>query len=120
MRSTRPKRSPNFISPGNFGDDVAEWFADELERRGAVIDRDGDFPGQEDFGWYLDLSLKDKPYTIVIGRRPGEADDFEWGAWIERQCGFFRSITGGRNKGMGGLRRPIGCSTVINEFGMLL
>ena len=95
------QEKPKFINPGNFGDDVTEWLANELERRGAVIDRDEDFPGQEDFGWYLDLSLKDKPYTIVVGRRPGEADDFEWVAWIERQCGFFGSITGGRNKGIG-------------------
>lgn len=89
-----------FINPGNYGDDVAEWLATELELRGAIIDRTDDFPGQENFGWYIDFVLADKTVTVVVGRRPGDGDQFEWVAWIERQCGFVTSILGRRNKNM--------------------
>ena len=86
-----------FINSGNFGDDVAEWIASELEALGAKVDREDDFPGQEDFGWYLDATLGDIPFTVVVGSRPDESDSVEWVLWIERQCGFIASILG-RNK----------------------
>lgn len=87
-----------FINPCNYGDDVAEWFAIELETLGAKVDREDEFPGQEDFGWYLDFSLGEMPFTLVVGSRPDEGNRFEWVLWIERQCGFLGSIFGRREK----------------------
>ena len=92
------KEKEKFINPNNYGDDVAEWFAVELEKLGAKVDREDDFPGQEDFGWYIDFTLGEKPFTLVVGSRPDEGDKFEWVLWIERQCGFLGSIFGGRDK----------------------
>lgn len=90
-----------FINPNNYGDDVAEWVAAELEKIGAKVDREDDFPGQEDFGWYIDFQIGGNPFTLAVGSRPDYGNKFEWVAWIERQCGFFSSMFGGREKNIG-------------------
>jgi hypothetical protein len=92
------QQKEKFINGGNFGDDVAEWVATELEKRGAKVDREDDFPGQEDFGWYVDFQLGESPFTFVIGHRPEEDGSVEWVGWMERQCGLVGSLFGGRNR----------------------
>jgi hypothetical protein len=42
-----------YVNPANYGDDVAMWLAEEMEKNGATIKREKEFPGQEDFGWYF-------------------------------------------------------------------
>ncbi len=38
------KNKKYFINPNNYGDDLAVWLADELEKRGAILDKKGEFP----------------------------------------------------------------------------
>lgn len=95
------KTKDYYINPENYGDDLAKWFADELEKKGATIDRDDEFPGQEDFGWYLCFQIDAKSYCLVIGHRPCEDGKHEWIGWIERDCGLVASFFGERNKKIG-------------------
>ena len=88
----------HFINPENYGDDLAIWLAGELEKQGAVIMRDEEFPGQEDFGWFIDCKINQNPYTLIIGHTLNDEEQFVWCMWIERNCGFMGSLFGGRKK----------------------
>jgi len=79
-----------FINAGCFGDDVALWIGERLKERGAKTQP----PGQEDFGWYLRFDFGGAPHDVVIGFRPDDC----WIGWIERACGFWGSLVGGRHR----------------------
>lgn len=88
-----------FINPGNFGDDLALWLMDQLEKRGFSVDRnDEGKPGQEDFGWYLGFGAAGVPHTVLLASYDTEKQS--WWAQIERDAGFIASFLGGRNRGI--------------------
>lgn len=87
-----------FINPCCFGDDVGKWLGEEFEQRGHET---ADDPGQEDFGWYIDVSVAGHWHCFVIGFSEGdESDPGQWVIWIERAKGFWSSVFGGRNSGI--------------------
>jgi hypothetical protein len=86
---------PNFINPGNFGDDVAAWVGERLRAQGLQVEPE---VGQEDFGWYVAFQCGGTAYTFVLGSREDESGD--WLGWLERHAGFLASIFGGRDKGI--------------------
>jgi hypothetical protein len=99
---------PNYINPECFGDDVANWMAEQLRAKGCVVDE----PGQEDFGWYCNFRVADTAYCFVVGHR---ADDLiapgEWIGWVERNPGFMSSLFGGRARGV-----ALGAVQLIDEI----
>ncbi|MCB9784337.1 MAG: hypothetical protein H6751_15345 [Candidatus Omnitrophica bacterium] len=87
-----------FINPCCFGDDVARWLVGRPREAGVEVDDD---IGQEDFGWYLNFDMPEGEHCVVLGFRPGDDDTpGHWVAEVERDVGFFRSILGGRRKGI--------------------
>ena len=93
---TEPK--DYFINPGCFGDDLAGWMIGELNARGM---KTMEAPGQEDFGWYFTFWVEGIEHCVVLGFQPNDASTGDqWLGWIERQVGFFLSITGGRKRGI--------------------
>lgn len=87
-----------FINPGCYGDDLAKWIIGQLQERGFETDAT---PGQEDFGWYLNFNAGHKPFTLVLGYRPGnERRPGTWIGWLESKRGFAASFFGGRSRGL--------------------
>ena len=84
----------HFINPCCFGDDLARWLMEELRQHGIGVD---DEPGQEDFGWYFELTVDGQKYCLVIG---GDGEG-EWFLVVERACGFMASLFGGRHRKVG-------------------
>ena len=87
------ENKPYYINPGCFGDDVAEWIAEQLKASGARVDSN---PRQEDFGWYLGFQYGLYSYDFVIGHNP----DGYWIGWLERKRGLLGSAFGMRKKGI--------------------
>jgi len=92
FNQTEPKES--FINPCCFGDDLALWLMGELEQHGVDV---SDEPGQEDFGWYFEFTTGGEKYCLVISS-DGEG---EWALVVERACGLFASLLGGRHRNVG-------------------
>lgn len=92
FNTTEPREY--FINPICFGDDLAKWLIQEMQRQGIAVDND---PGQEDFGWYISFQCNGERYNFIIGY--AEEDD-EWTGWIERDIGLLPSLFGGRSKGV--------------------
>jgi hypothetical protein len=83
-----------FINAGCFGDDLAKWLIQELDKRGIKTD---DEPGQEDFGWYLNFEIGGTASTFIVGYRPGDKNNAgTWIGWLERNRGFISSLLGRR------------------------
>lgn len=86
------------VNPCCFGDDLAEWLIRELRKQGMGTDEK---PGQEDFGWYLNLEAAGVRHTFVIGHRPhGETEAGTWIGRLERKRGLVGSILGERRRGI--------------------
>jgi hypothetical protein len=83
----------HWINPCCFGEDLAHWLAEELRPRGVQVEE----PGQEDFGWYLDVVVNSERSCLVIGS-DGEGT---WYIVVERACGFVGSLLGGRHRAVG-------------------
>lgn len=85
-----------FINPCCFGDDVCRWMIERLGDTGVQCDPE---PGQEDFGWYFNLTLNDVPHCIVCALREADKNDPDvWVLCIERSAGFIASLFGGRDQ----------------------
>lgn len=84
-----------FINPCCFGDDAAKWMMKKLHENGIHTAEE---PVQEDFGWFFEFRVGSDDYHFTIGYRPGDGDEGEWIGWIERNPGFFGTITGGRHR----------------------
>jgi hypothetical protein len=83
-----------FINPCCFGDDLAKWLIQEMQKQGIEVDKE---PGQEDFGWYISFRCGGERYDFIIGC--GE-DEGEWTGWLERGVGLLPSMLGGRKRGV--------------------
>ena len=88
------ERKPYFINDCCFGDDVARWIAARLRSLGFETYNE---PGQEDFGWCIGFRTSDGPHMLVLGYRPEEPVG-DWIGKVERDCGFFAAIFGGRDR----------------------
>lgn len=77
-----------------FGDDLAKWLIQEMQRQGIEVDKE---PGQEDFGWYISFRFEGEQYNFIVGY--GE-DEGEWTGWLEQNVGLLPSLLGGRKKGV--------------------
>lgn len=99
LRFNNKEPRPYFINPCCFGDDVGRWLIDEFKKRGH---EPKDEPGQEDFGWYIDVCVGGLWHCFVIGSSQSDQDDLEgeWVIWLERAKGFWSSIFGGRERGI--------------------
>ena len=87
-----------FINPGCFGDDLANWLMNELQKHSIEIVVG---PQQEDFGWYFTFRVSKTAYDFIISFRSG--DPIAVGDWIghlERKWGFIGSMLGWRNRGI--------------------
>ena len=88
----------DFINPGCFGDDLARWLIDELQKRG--VETIGE-PEQEDFGWYITFRVGGIDHDLTIGFRPDDPDtEGVWMVQLERKRGFLASLLGGRHRGI--------------------
>jgi hypothetical protein len=87
---------PEYINPGNYGDDLGRWLIGELKRHGVSV---ADYLGQEDHGWYVTYTVEDTEYTFILGYRE-DGRDSDWVGWVERSVGFVASILGARKKGI--------------------
>ncbi len=88
----------NFINPGCYGEDLAKWLMERLQKKGYST---GNVPEQEDFGWYFTFQVDGMEHCLVIGFRPGtDTTDGVWIASLERQRGFVSSVMGNRNRGI--------------------
>jgi hypothetical protein len=97
FNTSEPK--PTFVNPECFGDDVAAWLIGQLRARGLET---SEAPGAEDFGWYVRFRYRETPYCAVVGYRAEDGPDGgDWVLWLERDAGFFGSLLGRRNKGIG-------------------
>lgn len=90
FNTTEPREY--FINPCCFGDDVAKWLIQEMQKRGVEVDQE---PGQEDFGWYISFCISGQRYNFILGYG---ADEEEWTGWLERGAGLLSSLLGGRRK----------------------
>ncbi len=71
------ERRDYFLNDCCFGDDLARWLIQELRGHGFRAEEE---PGQEDFGWYLNFTVQDVDYCLLIRYRP--AEDAAIGDWI--------------------------------------
>ncbi len=87
-----------FINDCCFGDDLCRWMMKELQSRGVET---GEEPGQEDFGWYFTFSVSGAEHCFLVGFQPEDPETGEvWHGWVERHVGFWKSIFGGRDRGV--------------------
>ena len=91
------QRTPYFINPGCYGDDVCRWLIARLRAASVATDPE---PGQEDFGWYFNFTVPEGEHCCVLGLRTAADGNPTWIAWIERRRGLPASIVGGRNRGI--------------------
>ncbi|HEY4313853.1 MAG TPA: hypothetical protein VGN12_30725 [Pirellulales bacterium] len=60
----------HYINACCYGDDLAAWLAQKLLPRGYDVDE----PGQEDWGWYLQVANGERRWFVAIGvTQPNEA-----------------------------------------------
>ena len=93
---TEPKEY--FINEICFGDDAAWWLIEKLrEQEIPTATR----PEQEDFGWYFTFIVDGVEHALVIAFQPSDIPKGDrWVGSIERHVGFFRSVLGGRRRGI--------------------
>jgi hypothetical protein len=93
---TEPK--DYFINEGCFGDDVALWLIERLQKQGVETAAK---PDQEDFGWYFTFFVSGTEHCVVITFQPVDpAAGIQSRCWVERHTGFLGYIFGGRNRGI--------------------
>ena len=74
------------VNPGVYGAELASWLAFELAERSVVTS----YPGQEDWGWYIDFSTEDGSEFAVHCGNIGESRE-RWGLQLRR---FGRKLFG--------------------------
>ena len=85
-----------FINDCCFGDDLAKWMISRLRHAGVARD---DEPGQEDFGWYFEFTVRAGKHCCVLGYQEDEPEGV-WHLWLERSRGVLGSLLGRRGHGI--------------------
>ena len=86
-----------------FGDDLAKWMIDRLQKAGVETD---DEPGQEDFGWYFGFKAAAGTHCCVLAYQEDEPEGV-WHLWLERSRGLFGSLLGRRGHGIDDFAVPV-------------
>ena len=86
-----------FINAENYGDDLAQWISDQLEKRGVEIFKGEEFPGQEDFGWFFCCEIDHEAFCVVVSHLY-DGNSLEWVISVERNYGFIKSLIRGRHR----------------------
>jgi hypothetical protein len=88
------KVGDHFINPCCFGEDFAAWLRERLAARGLEADP----PGQEDWGWYLGLSLDGERYLLGISGNAdpssAQANDGEWRIIVDKSRSLGQRLRG--------------------------
>ena len=83
FRPYLPDRSQ--VNPNVLGFELAEWLSRALAAQCMVTS----YPGNEDWGWYLEFADGDDAYLICCsGSEEGGA--YAWRVFVERRRRFFR------------------------------
>jgi hypothetical protein len=87
----------HFINPCCFGEDLAAWLQGKLMERN--VDAKG--PGQEDWGWYLEVFFQGATYFLGVGGNseedPNRPNYGEWRLMVEKNRSLFEKLLG-KNK----------------------
>lgn len=116
FNSSEPR--PYFINDCCYGDDLAAWLAERLRPRGFRVGE----PGQEDWGWYLNVSREHRAWFLAIGLTASDADfGRSLGAAYTTEpastsCGEWRLILKKRRT----LWQKLTCANRISHFDELL
>jgi hypothetical protein len=73
------------VNPNALGFELAEW----LSRRLAEVNVITSYPGQEDWGWYLEQVVGDDEYLICCGGSE-DGGEYEWRVFVDRPRRWFR------------------------------
>jgi hypothetical protein len=86
-----------FINEGCFGDDFAKWLRERFLARGLQVIE----PGQEDWGWYIEVTTEQGRYFLGIsGYRkgmPATGNVGEWRIIVQKHRAIADKLTG-KNK----------------------
>lgn len=98
-----------FLNPSCFGDDLGAWLGEKLRERGHTAS----LPEQEDFGWYIEVSMFGKSYRVVVGFQPNDIPRGDcWFGQIEHRVGFLGFLLGRQDQAIG--------SNVVEVFDSIL
>ena len=73
-------------NPGCFGKALAQWLADQLNRRGVPVE--SVIP--EDFGWVVMVSRK--PFALWLGCRNTDGSTSEWSVFLVAELSTFQRL----------------------------
>ena len=83
----------HFINPCCFGEDLAVWLKGHLEKRSYVVDE----PGQEDWGWYLELESEEQRYFLAVNGNASEDEENvnmgEWMVFVQKRRSLMETLT---------------------------
>jgi hypothetical protein len=83
-----------FINPCCFGEDLAAWLRIKLADRVATVGP----PGQEDWGWYLQVKYDRDSYLLGMSgyaeENSANADDGEWRIVVKKNRSIWQWMSG--------------------------
>jgi hypothetical protein len=85
---------PHFINPCCFGEDLATWLGKRLSEDGVSVALPA---GQEDWGWYVYVSIQDGKYFLGIGGNAEDGDSRDYGEWrimVEKRRSILDRLSG--------------------------
>jgi hypothetical protein len=86
--------SEHFINPCCFGEDLAAWLQIKLANNGA----EAGMPGQEDWGWYLQVKYDGNAYFLGIsGNGEENSTNVNAGKWriiVKKNLSIWQRISG--------------------------
>lgn len=83
-----------YVSPENYGDDVASWLGDRLAERDYEVDNE--LEQDPKAGWYIGFSQGRDDFGLhVTALNPAEA---RWLVWITSEVGFFGGLLRAQNR----------------------
>ena len=76
-----------FINPDCFGDDLAKWLLERLDRR--KLTKLDAKPGQEDWGWYFFAKVGQQDFLVCLGFYENDDTPSTWLVYVESQLSWF-------------------------------
>jgi hypothetical protein len=84
----------HFTNPCCFGEDLAAWLRIELANNGV----EAGLPGQEDWGWYLQVKYDGNAYFLGMSGNAEEnstnVNDGEWRIIVKKNLSIWQRISG--------------------------